>query len=122
MPRKPTAAALKTFRTHLLALRREISGTIHHLEEGALGSAPEKVAADGASGGGSDSFSQEFSLELLERDEETFERIDAALEKLEAGSFGRCETCEEWIAHARLSAVPYAENCIACQRKLETGT
>lgn len=121
MPRKPSATALKTFRAHLEAMRREICGDINQLEQGALGATPEKVAADGASGGGSDSFSQEFSLELLERDEDTLGRIEQALERLDGGTFGRCETCEGWIAHARLSAVPYAENCIDCQRELETG-
>ncbi len=39
---------------------------------------------------------------------------DAALERLAAGGYGRCERCGEPIAPARLDARPTARLCIAC--------
>jgi DnaK suppressor protein len=40
--------------------------------------------------------------------------IDAALERVEAGSYGLCEICGEPIAPGRLEARPTARTCIAC--------
>jgi DnaK suppressor protein len=47
------------------------------------------------------------------------ERADdarAALERLEAGTFGRCERCSARIGEARLEARPMARPCIDCAR------
>jgi len=48
---------------------------------------------------------------------ETLLDIDAALTKLEAGVYGRCESCGEEIAAARLEAMPAARLCISCASK-----
>jgi len=45
---------------------------------------------------------------------ETLLEIDAALEKLDAGTYGRCESCGDEIAPARLEAKPTARLCITC--------
>jgi RNA polymerase-binding transcription factor DksA len=70
---------------------------------------------------GTDSFEQQFTLGLLENNEQTLEEVAAALERIEQGSFGRCEECQKTIPHARLEALPYARYCIACARKLQGG-
>jgi DnaK suppressor protein len=48
---------------------------------------------------------------------ETLLDIDAALSKLEAGLYGRCESCGDEIAPARLEAMPAARFCITCASK-----
>ena len=48
---------------------------------------------------------------------ETLQEIDAALEKFEAGTYGRCESCGNPIADARLEAMPAARLCISCASK-----
>jgi RNA polymerase-binding transcription factor DksA len=40
--------------------------------------------------------------------------VDAALARLAAGAYGRCERCGEPIADARLDALPAARRCITC--------
>jgi RNA polymerase-binding transcription factor DksA len=40
--------------------------------------------------------------------------LDAALERLDAGAYGRCERCHGAIAPERLAAVPTATLCVAC--------
>jgi RNA polymerase-binding protein DksA len=45
---------------------------------------------------------------------ETLLEIDAALTKLEAGTYGRCESCGQEIGAARLEAKPAARLCITC--------
>lgn len=41
-------------------------------------------------------------------------QIDRALQRIQDGSFGRCEICGENIEEARLRAIPYVANCINC--------
>lgn len=48
---------------------------------------------------------------------ETLVDIDAALGKLEAGTYGQCESCGQDIAEARLEAMPAARLCMACASK-----
>lgn len=45
---------------------------------------------------------------------ETLHEIDDALEKFDAGTYGRCEECGAEIADARLEAMPAARHCITC--------
>ena len=40
--------------------------------------------------------------------------IDAAVERVDAGTYARCELCSEPIGEARLEALPAARTCIAC--------
>lgn len=40
--------------------------------------------------------------------------VNKALAKIEAGSYGSCESCEEEISQKRLDALPYADKCINC--------
>ncbi len=66
-----------------------------------------------------DNYDREFSLGLADKEQNLLHRIDAALEKIEGGTYGSCETCEKKISKIRLKAVPYAELCIPCQEKQE---
>ena len=121
MARKPTPKDRDAFRSLLLTIRREIRGDIGALEDDAFGTSGERLSVDSPADTGSESFAQEFSLELLARDEQTLGEVDAALGRIEDGTFGRCEGCEAWIAKARLQAMPYARKCIDCQREAENG-
>jgi DnaK suppressor protein len=38
-----------------------------------------------------------------------------ALEKLDAGTYGTCDDCEQPIVAARLEALPWATRCVTCQ-------
>jgi DnaK suppressor protein len=48
---------------------------------------------------------------------ETLQEINEALAKLEAGTYGRCESCGQQIPEARLEAMPAAKLCIECASK-----
>jgi len=45
--------------------------------------------------------------------------IDAALARVEADTYGRCENCEGEISAERLEAYPWASLCIDCKREAE---
>lgn len=51
----------------------------------------------------------------IERDVNELRAIDAALARLEEGTYGLCTRCGGDIGEARLRANPAAERCIACQ-------
>ena len=43
--------------------------------------------------------------------------VDAALAKLESGTYGQCESCGDDIAEDRLEAMPAARLCMSCASK-----
>ena len=47
------------------------------------------------------------------------EQMDAALTKLDDGTYGVCEACEEEIDEERLKVVPYTSHCVRCQKDQE---
>lgn len=61
----------------------------------------------------------ELQSQMAEVESRELVQIDRALEKIRAGQYGRCETCERPIAPLRLKYLPYASDCIACARKGE---
>ena len=65
-----------------------------------------------------------FQGRLRERERGLIGKINRALEKIDEGVFGECESCGEDIGTKRLEARPVAELCIDCkaqQEKLERG-
>ena len=64
---------------------------------------------------------REIDYSLEENSEQVLRAIDAALRRIEEGTFGICETCGAPISEERLEAIPYATQCIDCRRKGERG-
>ena len=59
-------------------------------------------------------FEREQLTALRQAAEQRVVDLDAALERLEAGTYGTCEVCGQPIGEARLAAVPAARRCITC--------
>ena len=51
--------------------------------------------------------------------EDMKEQVDEALEKIEKGTYGICESCGAKIDKARLEAYPEATKCVKCESKSE---
>lgn len=68
-----------------------------------------------------DTASDEIYSRLAEAESRELAHIQYALEKMDEGSYGKCEPCNCNIPLARLEALPYATLCIECKRKLEKG-
>lgn len=62
-------------------------------------------------------FEQQRDLALRERSRAELTRVDAALRRLDDGSYGTCISCGNPIAPERLEAIPWAPTCIDCARK-----
>lgn len=56
-----------------------------------------------------------FNLRLRERERHLLKKIDAALDRINNGTFGICEHCGDDISQARLEARPVSTLCIRCK-------
>ena len=55
----------------------------------------------------------------LQNAQRLLEQVRDAMERLDDGTYGKCESCGESIDPARLEALPYATLCLRCQQRLE---
>jgi DnaK suppressor protein len=62
-----------------------------------------------------------WSLRLGDRDRKLIGKIEGALERIQAGTFGTCLSCGKAIDPARLRARPVTDLCIACKTEAERG-
>ena len=60
-----------------------------------------------------------FELRIRDRERKLINKIKEALERIEEGTFGICEVCEEEIGEARLKARPVTTLCIDCKMEQE---
>ena len=100
------------------ALKEMMESRAHKLHQGlrALLSGPaDPVEVRDPEEWGRTSAEQDVDLTLMEMQADTCRRIDEALERLEKGTYGSCEECDEEIPAARLQALPFATLCVTCQ-------
>lgn len=101
-----------TARANLLAERGRLLDELGEPIEG-----PGQMTYGSQAAAATHVFEQQRDLALRERSRAELQRIDAALAKLDAGSYGSCESCGTPIAPERLEAIPWAAACIDCARK-----
>jgi DnaK suppressor protein len=97
--------------------RREIHEKLRSLREQVPVDAPDVRDAEEQS---VDDFVQEVDLALMQMKSETLKKIDQAIVRLEAGTYGRCQECDAEIPPARLRALPFAALCRDCQEEAES--
>ena len=116
---------VKTYKERLLALRARLRGDVNQMADAALKKSRSETNGDLSSMPihmadlGSDNFEQEFTLSLMESEEETLDLIETSLERIEEGSYGQCEECGVKIPKTRLNAIPYASLCVQCASQQE---
>lgn len=62
---------------------------------------------------------RELDLSIEEKVKRLLDRVNDAIEEIEAGSYGTCKSCGKSISSERLEFLPYAERCVDCQREQE---
>ena len=63
---------------------------------------------------------EDIEFALIQMKSETLTKIDAALRRLDEGTYGNCFECGDEIAEARLRALPFAARCKDCEEARET--
>src|ERR671918_2664339 len=107
---------LETARARLLAERDRLNA---ELDETVV--APDPMTYGSQAAAASQVFEQQRDLALRERAEQQLALVDAALRRLDDGSYGACLRCGKPIAPERLEALPWAAHCIACQSVIDKG-
>jgi len=118
-----TQDELDGYRQQLMTLARRLTGDVADLAaeafhgaggeaSGSLSNTPMHMA-DLAT----DNYEQEMTLTLMENGGQTLEEINAALARLDAGTFGVCEECKGGIGRERLNALPHTRFCVTCARR-----
>jgi DnaK suppressor protein len=114
-----TAAELQEVRTRLddeiTELTEEISVAELQIAEG-----------DGTDGAGDDqadlgakTYEREHEMSLAYNSRDLLEQNERAIERIEAGTYGVCESCGKPIGKARLQAFPRATLCVTCKQREE---
>ena len=122
-----SASDIEHFKKMLLEKRRDILSDVNEMEDEALKKSRMDAAGDLSSMPihmadiGTDNYEQEFALELMNGERKLLQEIDAALERIEQGTYGICEGKGTPIAKARLEAQPWARYCVEYARMLEQG-
>ena len=60
-------------------------------------------------------YSRELMFSLSDSERKLLFQVEAALQRMTDGAYGRCVHCAQQISAARLEAVPWARHCIDCQ-------
>jgi RNA polymerase-binding protein DksA len=101
------------------ALEAERDRLLSGLREGIV--APDPMTYGSQAAAASQVFEQQRDLALRDHNAQHLEQVEAALARLEAGTFGACVRCGRPIAPERLEALPWAAYCIDCQRIVGRG-
>jgi RNA polymerase-binding transcription factor DksA len=111
------------FRTLLEDERMRLEGLRDGLSE-ATQTVERETAADPGAGGhladaGSEMFERSRDLSIVEDIEAGLVEVSHAMERIERGTYGRCEACGREIGGERLEARPAARFCLDDQREAE---
>jgi RNA polymerase-binding transcription factor DksA len=68
---------------------------------------------------GSDAYEKDFALNILSQEQDALYEINAAIKRIEDGSYGVCEMSGQLIPLNRLEAIPFARFTIECQSQIE---
>jgi DnaK suppressor protein len=106
-----------TLDTHRASARKEVLSALQRIDADRYAALTDQVH---------DTKDQAIAQLLVESDDAGLKRamaelqdIDAALQRLDAGAYGRCVACGVDIPTARLTAFPTAKRCLSCQSQHE---
>ena len=106
------------FKSRLLELRKRLLREVDSAEEslredvvktGEISSVPTHPADQDVEG-------LDAEIGIAQNEELLLEQVEAALGRIEAGTYGVCQQCERTIDAQLLQAVPYTAHCIDCAR------
>ena len=115
---------VERFRKLLEEERRRVVDAIEYLHKenpGSIEDETEDQTQDTLADTATATLDREIDYTLEENSEHVLEAIDAALKRIEDGTYGTCVNCGKPIAEERLAAIPWATHCIDCKRLEDRG-
>jgi DnaK suppressor protein len=119
--KKWTEAELSEVRDQLAAEAAELHEEIERAETDIALRLGDAVgdAGDDQADVGAKAFEREHELALTHNARELLAQTQRALARIQAGTYGACESCGEPIGKARLQAFPRATLCVTCKQREE---
>ncbi len=120
-----TKKDLPYFKKLILKKREDLLEELGYLKETSLEKSYQDYTGDHSTYSfhmadqGTDAQEREKAFMFASREGRFLSYLDRALERIEAGTYGYCDSCGEPMAKARLEAVPTARLCVACKSKQE---
>ncbi len=108
--------AIERQKSRLLKMRKRLISSVENIEQlivedvrsqGDLSNVPTHMATEADEG-------VDENVALAENQEGLLEQVEAALDRIEKGSYGRCEECGQEINGERLEALPFTPYCVPC--------
>jgi RNA polymerase-binding transcription factor DksA len=111
---------IEELRRTLIDRKRQLADRVVRLSEESAQSNPLEIGETSSlpthlADLGTQTFEQDNTLGLAERSAAEVQAIDQALARMESGTYGICEQCQQQILPDRLRALPSATRCTACQ-------
>jgi RNA polymerase-binding protein DksA len=114
------AVDVEQFRTLLDEERRRVVDAIEYLHKENPGSIEDETQDETLDNHLAETatatLDREIDYTLEENSENVLAAIDAALQRIQEGTFGKCVNCGKEIGEERLAALPWATLCIGCRR------
>jgi DnaK suppressor protein len=112
-----TATELQLYWRRLRTMAARLGGEVSALHDEAL----QPVGAEAGEAGDAAldpeaRAGEEAALALFGVEGHTLAEVNAALDRIDLGTFGICEGCGKAIPRDRLRALPYARRCVGCER------
>ena len=108
----------KSIETKLNEVAHELDDIKENLETNTRGTASlsqDSVYSVHMADAGTDSYEREKGFHFMNRETDYYKFLIKALERINDGSFGVCNICEELIAEERMMEVPNATKCVQCK-------
>ncbi|MGP4025096.1 TraR/DksA family transcriptional regulator [Actinomadura sp. 3N407] len=97
------------------ALRSEIAASASQIAEGDSSDG----AGDDQADAGAKTYEREHELALSYNSQDLLAQIERAVQRMDAGTYGTCESCARPIGKARLQVFPRATLCVTCKQREE---
>lgn len=114
---KLSKSEIDTLKGQLVEEREELQAQLDAIEEETFAASQSELSGevgldDEAADAGTATFEREKDLSIEHNVRDLLQKIERALKRIDAGTYGLCERCGKPIAKARIKALPYAELCI----------
>ena len=106
-------------RTRLIEQRREIHQM--YSQDVRAGQESADDGTDDIVDRANNAYNRELMFSLSDAERQTLLQIEGALQRMDAGTYGKCGNCGSQIHPLRLDAVPWTRFCIDCQEMAEKG-
>jgi len=105
------------FRKTLISLKEQLAGDYERI----AGASSEEFGADlpDMNDEAARTISRRILLEIGDKNFDTINKVNDALDRIEKGEYGICAECGDDIPVKRLELLPFTEYCVECQELLE---